>query len=352
MTLRIAYLPGDGVGPEVADAARRALETAARIVGVGTSFDERRFGGAAIDGDGAPFPDETRRACLEADAVLLGAVGGPTWDDAPVRPEAGLLDLRKTLGVFANLRPVVCAAGLEDLSPLKNDRARGVDLLIVRELTGGLYFGAREEGAARARDVCDYAVNEIERVARVAFDAARRRRGRVVSADKANVLATSRLWRRAVSAVHAADYEDVELSHELVDAMAMKLVVQPARYDVILTENLFGDILSDEAAAIAGSIGLAPSASLGPDRRGVYEPIHGSAPDIAGEDLANPIGAILSGAMLLRHSAGAPAAAEIVERAAALVLADGVRPRDMGGEAKCGDVADAVVAAIEAEARS
>lgn len=328
----IACLPGDGVGPEVTHAARRVLETAQRKFGLSLTFREFFFGGAAIDAMGDPFPEETRAGCLEADAVFLGAVGGPKWDGAVKRPEAGLLALRKELDVYANLRPVSVAPGMEHFSPLTPDRAKGVDLLIVRELTGGLYFGAREEGADRARDECAYSREEVTRVARIAFEAARKRSGRVTSVDKANVLATSRLWRAAVNDLHQIDYRDVALSHELVDAMAMKLIQRPAAFDVILTENLFGDILSDEASVLSGSIGLAPSASLGDGARGLYEPIHGSAPDIAGQGKANPVGAILSAAMMLRYSLAENDAADAIDAAVAKTLAAGRGTSDIGGD--------------------
>ncbi|GAB4520366.1 MAG: 3-isopropylmalate dehydrogenase [Amphiplicatus sp.] len=342
MSRRIVLLPGDGVGPEVTAAARLVLEKAARACGVALAFEERPFGGAAIDAAGDPFPDETRAACLEAKAVFLGAVGGPKWDGAPRRPEAGLLDLRAALGVFANLRPMRVLPGMEALGPLKPEIAKCADILIVRELTGGAYFGAREEGRAHARDEIVYAREEVERVARVAFEAARGRRGRVASVDKANVLATSRLWRAAVRELHEREYPDIALEHVLVDAMAMKLVLAPAAFDVILTENMFGDILSDEASVIAGSIGLSPSASLG-GAVGLYEPIHGSAPDIAGQDKANPAGAILSAAMLARFSLEAEDMARAIEQAVEGAIAAGARTADLGGTLGCRAFAQAVL---------
>lgn len=346
MTLTIAFLPGDGVGPEVARAAQLVMMAAAEKFEIDLTFVERLFGGAAIDEFGDPFPATTKQACLEADAIFLGAVGGPKWDGADIRPEAGLLALRKKLGVFANLRPVQVHAGLEALSPLKEGSVKGVDILIVRELTGGVYFGDREEGCEVARDICTYSREEVERVARVAFDAAKGRRGKVTSVDKANVLATSRLWRAAVNDLHSREYSDIELKHVLVDAMAMKLIQTPASYDVVLTENMFGDILSDEASVIAGSIGLAPSASLGAGRPGLYEPIHGSAPDIAGQDKANPVGAILSAAMMFRHSLAAPEAALRIETVVGDALSAGVGTADVGGSAKCLDVAKAIAATV------
>ena len=346
MTKNIAYLPGDGVGPEVAGAARMVSDAAARKFNVELSFTECDFGGVAIDRHGDPFPEQTRETCAAADAILLGAVGGPKWDGGVKRPEQGLLALRKDLGLYANLRPVKIFKGHEEKSPLKSGRAEGVDMLIVRELTGGIYFGRREEGNEKALDECAYSREEVERVARIAFDAARGRSGRVTSVDKANVLATSRLWRKAVLALRDSEYTDVQLDHELVDAMAMKLIQAPARFDVILTENMFGDILSDEASVIAASIGLAPSASIGSGKAGLYEPIHGSAPDIAGEDKANPVGAILSAAMMFRISLDAPAAAEAIEDAVSAILAAGHGTADIGGNDGCCAFTDRVVAAL------
>ncbi|GJL93429.1 3-isopropylmalate dehydrogenase [Hyphococcus sp.] len=346
MAANIAFLPGDGVGPEVAIAAKHVLEAVAGKFSLSLDFKDCFFGGAAIDACGDPFPEETKSSCLAADAIFLGAIGGPNWDSAKRRPEAGLLDMRKALGVYANLRPVSIAAGMEHLSPLRTERATGVDMLIVRELTGGMYFGAREEGELRATDQCLYTKEEVTRVARIAFEAARKRSGRVASVDKANVLATSRLWRAAVNELHDAKYRDVELSHVLVDAMAMKLIQQPAAFDVILTENLFGDILSDEASVFSGSIGLAPSASLGDGTRGLYEPIHGSAPDIAGQGKANPVGAILSAAMLLRHSLKEITAADAIEAAVSKALAAGRGTSDIGGNDNTASFTDAVVELI------
>ncbi len=346
MTKRIVLLAGDGVGPEVVVAARKVLAAAAEKFALSLEYDDRLFGGAAIDATGNPFPAETKAACLKADAVFLGAVGGPKWDSGALRPEAGLLALRKALGVYANLRPVSVAAGMEHLSPLTPDRAKSVDLLIIRELTGGMYFGKRDEGDETARDECLYTRDEVTRVARIAFETARKRRGRVASIDKANVLATSRLWRAAVNALHAAEFRDVELSHVLVDAMAMRLIQQPAAFDVILTENLFGDILSDEASVLSGSIGLAPSASLGEGPRGLYEPIHGSAPDIAGQDKANPVGAILSAAMMLRYSLDAGAAADAIDKAVSIALGDARGTVDIGGPDSTASFAEAIAALV------
>ncbi|HTQ36976.1 MAG TPA: 3-isopropylmalate dehydrogenase, partial [Steroidobacteraceae bacterium] len=284
MRANIVTLPGDGVGPEVTAAAVSVLEAVATHFDHEFHFDEQQIGGCAIDATGEPLPKASLAACRSADAVLLGAVGGPKWSDpnAPVRPEQGLLALRAALGVYANLRPLQVHPALAALSPLKNEKLKNVDVLFVRELTGGAYFGAKTRTVTAATDECKYTVAEVERVTRRAFELARGRRKRVTSVDKANVLETSRLWRSTVTRV-AADYPDVKLEHQLVDSMAMLLLTQPSHYDVVVTENLFGDILTDEAAALAGSLGLLPSASLGDGKNGVYEPIHGSAPDIAGK---------------------------------------------------------------------
>lgn len=342
MSFNIAFLPGDGVGPEVAGAARRVMERIAVLRDVSIEFHEHGFGGAAIDDYGTPFPAVTKQACIDADAVFLGAVGGPKWDGARVRPEAGLLELRKKLGVFANLRPVAVLAGMEKASPLKSERAQDVDILIIRELTGGLYFGARQEGDERASDECAYTRDEIDRVARIAFETARKRNGKVTSVDKANVLATGRLWRNVVNTLHQNEYGDVDLEHVLVDAMAMKLIQTPRDFDVVLTENMFGDILSDEASVIAGSIGLSPSASIGEGGAGLYEPIHGSAPDIAGQDIANPIGAILSAAMMFRYSFEDEQAARAIENAVVKTIALGEGTPDIGGANGTQETADII----------
>ena len=346
MAAIIVFLPGDGVGPEVAHAAKAVLEKTAKLFNIALNIEDALFGGAAIDETGDPLPDETLRACLGADAVFLGAVGGPKWDKGGPRPEAGLLKLRASLGVYANLRPTFILPGLEDFSPLKRERVAGVDFLMIRELTGGIYFGDRVEGEKKAQDICAYSAEEIRRVAIKAFEAARLRNRRVTSVDKANVLATSRLWRKTVTALRDADYPDVALDHILVDAMAMKLIQNPAAFDVVLTENLFGDILSDEASVIGGSIGLAPSASLGDGKRGLYEPIHGSAPDIAGQDIANPTGAILSAAMMLRYSLENEPAAQAIEKAVNEIITTGARTRDLGGAIGTREFAEMVVAAI------
>ena len=336
---RIVLLPGDGVGPEVTKAARQVLEAVAGDSGHDLQFEEALIGGIAIDETGSPLPDETLRACESADAILLGAVGGPKWSDpsAAVRPEQGLLQIRKHLGLFANLRPVRVFPALIADAPLRPELLHGVDLMIVRELTGGLYFGERAEqgDGDSAYDTLSYSAPEVHRVAKIAFEIARQRKarglaGRVTSVDKANVLASMRLWRREVEAV-SKSYADVTLEHALVDSCAMQLIRRPADYDVLLAGNLFGDILSDEAAVLAGSLGMLPSASLSADGPGLYEPVHGSAPDIAGQGIANPLGAIQSAAMLLRHSLNLPTAADAVEQAVERVLDSGLRTADLGG---------------------
>ncbi len=348
---RVATIPGDGVGPEVVAAARRVVDAAGAGSGFGVDWSEYMVGGAAIDAFGVAIRDEDLTACGEADAILLGAVGGPKWSDpnASVRPEQALFALRGGLGLYANLRPVSVQPTLVGSSPLRPELLAGVDMVIVRELTGGIYFGARTEasaepGARTALDTLPYAEHEIQRIVRLAFDLARTRRGVVTSVDKANVLASSRLWRRIADEV-ATEYPDVRLSHQLVDSCAMLLIRRPADFDVIVTENLFGDILSDEASVLAGSLGVLPSASLGERHTahgqfGLYEPIHGSAPDIAGRDIANPIGTILSAAMLLRTSLGRADAAESVEAAVARALVDGWRTADLADPA---DPADGLV---------
>jgi 3-isopropylmalate dehydrogenase len=338
----ILLLPGDGIGPEVVGAAREVIGAAAEHFGVEVRYEERRIGGTAIREEGEPVSRETLEAASTSDAVLLGAVGHPDFDNTPVRPEAGLLGLRKHLGAYANLRPVTAIPALLDSSPLKREVVEGVDVLIVRELTGGAYFGEKEEGEERASDLSVYTREEIERVARVAFDAAKRRKRRVTSVDKANVMATSRLWRKVVTEV-AEDYPAVELDHVLVDAAAMFLVRTPTRFDVMLTENLFGDILSDEAAMLPGSMGMLPSASIGkPGSPGIFEPVHGSAPDIAGEGKANPYATILSAAMMFRHSLGRPDVAYAIEQGVSVALEAHYSTPDLGGEKPTEEVTKAV----------
>ncbi len=343
-TKQIALLPGDGIGPEVAAAAVQVLDA---VVPGRLAYTEHLFGGISIDEHGTAMTDATLAACRAADAVLLAAVGGPKWDttdpDRP-RPEQGLLGLRKGLGLFANLRPVRAIDALLDASPLREERIAGTDLLVVRELTGGIYFGEKRRTAEMASDLCAYSVEEVERIARTAFRAARRK---VTSVDKANVLETSRLWREVVIRVHAQEFPDVPLEHLLVDNAAMQLVSNPSGFDVILTENLFGDILSDEAAMITGSIGMLPSASIGnPDGPGLFEPVHGSAPDIAGQGIANPLAMFLSSALMLRHAFGWETEAASLESAVDRALEEGLLTRDLGGQATTAQATEAVLALV------
>jgi 3-isopropylmalate dehydrogenase len=327
----LAVLPGDGIGAEVTAEAEKALHAVGERFGHRFEMEHGLVGGAAMDATGLPLPEETLALCQAADAVLFGAVGDPKYDDpkASVRPEQALFGLRQGFGLFANLRPVWVHPALAGSSPLRAELVRSVDLIVVRELTGGIYFGQpRVEGSERAVDTMVYTRAEVERIAHVAFRAARERRGKVTSVDKANVLACSRLWRRAVEGV-ASDYADVTLEHMLVDAATMHLIKRPRDFDVILTGNMFGDIISDETSVLAGSMGMLPSASLGEGRLGLYEPIHGSAPDIAGQGIANPLAAILSAAMLLRHSLGLEAEARAVEDAVSAVLDAGHRTADL-----------------------
>jgi 3-isopropylmalate dehydrogenase len=339
---RIVTLPGDGIGPEIMAAARELLSKVGEF-----ELDERPIGGASIDAHGTALTDEVLELCRGADAVLLAAVGGPRWDAAVAedpsapRPEQGLLGLRKGLGLFANLRPVRPSPALLDASPLKRDRIEGTDLLVVRELTGGIYFGESGRDGDSAHDDCAYTVPEIERIARMAFASSRRR---VTSVDKANVLETSRLWRETVSRLGAEEFPRVPLDHLLVDNAAMQLVSRPADFDVIVTENLFGDILSDEAAMLTGSLGMLPSASLGEEgQAGLFEPVHGSAPDIAGTGKANPLAMFGSVALMLRHGLALEEAAAAVESAVDRALGDGLRTADLGGEATTEDATRAVL---------
>ncbi len=334
-TRKIAVLAGDGIGREVIPEARKILEIVAKATGESFEFETGLCGGAAIDASGDPLPDSSLRLCEESDAILFGSVGGPKWDSLPQeqRPERGLLRIRKELDLFANLRPVKCFPMLVDASPLKRSVVEGTDLMVVRELTGGLYFGeprGREgfaDGGERAVNTMSYTTREIERVARAAFDAAMKRRKRLASVDKANVLVVSQLWREVVTRV-AKEYPQVTLEHVLVDNCAMALVNQPTHFDTIVTENTFGDILSDEAAVLAGSMGMLPSASLG-GRVGLFEPVHGTAPDIAGQGIANPIAAILSAAMLLKYAFSLGADADRIEAAVLRVLEQGHRTKDI-----------------------
>jgi 3-isopropylmalate dehydrogenase len=339
MAAKVVLLPGDGIGPEIVGPALEVLHA----VGAEFDYEQLPFGGASIDEHGVALTDATLSACEAADAVLLAAVGGPKWDTtdpAKPRPEQGLLGLRKGLGLFANLRPVKPIPALYDASPLKREVIEHTDLLVVRELTGGIYFGDKTRTADSASDACVYTREEIERIARVAFGAAK---SRVTSVDKANVLETSRLWREVVRDVHGAEFPNIELEHLLVDSAAMRLVAAPRHFEVILTENMFGDILSDEAAMLTGSLGMLPSASLGDGGPGVFEPVHGSAPDIAGQGIANPLAMFLSGAMMLRHGFGMKAEAAAVESAVDRALAEGLRTPDLGGDATTAQTTQAVI---------
>lgn len=331
MSAKIIVLPGDGIGPEVTHEGVRVLKRVAEKFGHQFDFEERMIGGNAIDATGSALPDDTLKACQRANAILLGAVGGPKWDDprAKTRPEAGLLALRKGLDLYANLRPVKPHPALADISPLRAERLRGVDFIVVRELTGGLYFGQpKERRAHSAVDTMEYHDFEIRRILNLGFKLAEPRRKQVMSVDKANVLESSRYWRE-IAIECAQDFPNVKLEHMLVDTAAMRLVMSPSQFDVIVTENTFGDILTDEAAVLVGSMGLLPSASLGEGTRGVYEPIHGSAPDIAGKGIANPIGTILSAAMLLRYSLRLAPEADAIERAVDRALSEGCRTEDI-----------------------
>jgi len=355
MSYRIVLIPGDGIGPEIVDGAVKVLKAVGEKYGHDFQFETVLAGGCAIDAHGVPLPDETLQKCLASDSVLLGAVGGPKWDTLPghLRPERALLGIRKELGLFANLRPAKLQKELAAASPLRADiAAKGVDLLIVRELTGGMYFGPRGRGEGElgenAFDTEIYSVGEIDRIGRVAFETARKRGKKICSIDKANVLESSRLWRETMHKL-AAEYPDVVYSDMLVDNAAMQLIQNPSQFDVIVTSNLFGDILSDEASQLTGSIGLLASASLGEGTRGMYEPIHGSAPDIAGQGIANPIATILSAAMMLSLSFGLAAEAKAVEDAVAKVLASGARTKDIaaGGAFIPGaEMTDRIIAAL------
>jgi 3-isopropylmalate dehydrogenase len=330
-TFRVTALPGDGVGSEVFAAAREVLQLIGARFAVDVQLDEQLIGGAAVDATGDPLPPATIASCQAADAILLGAVGGPKWDSYPAaqRPEKGLLRLRSEFGLFCNLRPVVTHPALHRFSPIKADRLDRVDLMIVRELTGGIYFGERSRDVDHAQDLCVYSRAEIERVTRKACLLAQQRDGRITHVDKANVLETSRLWREVVARVVQEEFPGIRLENMLVDSAAMHLLTRPGSFDVLLTENLFGDILSDEASMLCGSMGLLPSASLREDRFGMYEPVHGSAPDIAGKGIANPYAMLLSVALMLRHSLSSPEAAEALEQAIYACWQDGVLTRDL-----------------------
>jgi 3-isopropylmalate dehydrogenase len=344
MIHRVVILPGDGIGPEIMAPTLELLAALGEF-----EFERHSFGGASIDAYGAPLTEQTLAACRAADAVLLAAVGGPRWDttdpQAP-RPEQGLLGLRKGLGLYANLRPVRPLPALRGASPLREELIEGVDLLVVRELTGGIYFGEKSRTPEGASDVCAYSVEEIERIARRAFSLAR---AKVSSVDKANVLETSRLWREVVARVHSREYPHIQLEHVLVDNAAMQLISSPRHFDVILTENMFGDILSDEAAMLTGSIGMLPSASLGdsgPHSPGLFEPVHGSAPDIAGGGVANPLAMFLSAALMLRHGLGLASEAAALESAVEGALDTGLRTPDLGGSASTAEATRAVLEQI------
>ena len=349
MQANIVVLPGDGIGPEIVSATLPVLEAIATRHGHRFQFHEHDIGGIAIDRHGVPLPESTLAAAQRADAILLGAVGGPKWSDpnARVRPEQGLLAIRKGLGLFANLRPTRPHPAALGASPVKSHLLEGVDILVVRELTGGIYFGDKTRSDTDASDLCRYSVAEVERVVRMAASLARARRGHLTSVDKANVLETSRLWRDVAARIGREEFPDVELEHQLVDSMAMHLIAKPRAYDVIVTENMFGDILTDEASMLAGSLGLLPSASLGSSRVGIYEPIHGSAPDIAGQGIANPYATILSAALLLRHSLGLEAEAAAIEAAVSDALDAQVFTADLADPGRAVSTAQAAQAVLE-----
>ena len=345
MKRKIVALAGDGIGPEIMEAGLEVLASISEKTGFDYEIDRRPFGGAGIDAAGHPLPDETLKASREADAILLAAIGSPQYDDVPVRPEQGLLALRKELNLYANIRPVKIFESLKHLSPLKPERITGVDFVVVRELTGGIYFGEHILEEKKARDINDYSYEEVERIIRKAFEIARSRRKILTSIDKQNVLATSKLWRRVADEV-AKDFSDVTLEHQLVDSAAMLMITNPAKFDVIVTENLFGDILSDESSVLSGTLGVMPSASHSKNGPSLYEPIHGSAPDIAGQGIANPISMILSVAMMLRDSFGRYEDAERIEQAVESALAAGILTRDLGGQASTKEMTKAIIARL------
>ncbi|EFQ57496.1 3-isopropylmalate dehydrogenase [Streptococcus downei F0415] len=343
MTKKIVTLAGDGIGPEIMAAGLKVLEALTKKIDFAYQLDAQPFGGAGIDQSGHPLPEATLSAARSADAILLAAIGSPQYDAAPVRPEQGLLALRKELKLFANIRPVKIFQALKHLSPLKPERIEGVDFVVVRELTGGIYFGQHDLKETSARDINDYSTEEIERIVRKAFTIAQGRGEKVTSIDKQNVLATSKLWRKVADQV-AQDYPEVTLEHQLVDSAAMLMITDPARFDVVVTENLFGDILSDESSVLPGTLGVMPSASHSQDGPSLYEPIHGSAPDIAGQGIANPISMILSVAMMLRDSFGQETGASLIEQAVDKTLNQGVLTRDLGGQATTAQMTAAIIA--------
>ena len=345
MKRKIVALAGDGIGPEIMEAGLEVLASISEKTGFDYEIDRRPFGGAGIDAAGHPLPDQTLKASREADAILLAAIGSPQYDDAPVRPEQGLLALRKELNLYANIRPVKIFESLKHLSPLKPERITGVDFVVVRELTGGIYFGDHILEEKKARDINDYSYEEVERIIRKAFEIARSRRKILTSIDKQNVLATSKLWRRVAEEV-AKDFPDVILEHQLVDSAAMLMITNPAKFDVIVTENLFGDILSDESSVLSGTLGVMPSASHSENGSSLYEPIHGSAPDIAGLGIANPISMILSVAMMLRESFGRFEDADRIEDVVEETLAAGILTRDTGGQASTREMTEAIIARL------
>lgn len=339
---KIVTLAGDGIGPEIMAAGLEVLNVVAQKVGFEYETQAKAFGGAGIDDSGHPLPADTLEAAKSADAILLAAIGSPQYDNAPVRPEQGLLAIRKELNLFANIRPVRIFDALKHLSPLKPERIEGVNFVVVRELTGGIYFGEHILNEESARDINDYSADEIRRIMRKAFEIARGRNKKVTSIDKQNVLATSKLWRKVAEEV-AKEYPDVTLEHQLVDSAAMIMITNPARFDVVVTENLFGDILSDESSVLPGTLGVMPSASHSENGPSLYEPIHGSAPDIAGKGIANPISMILSVAMMLRESFGENAGAEMIENAVDKTLAQGVLTHDLGGQADTATMTAAII---------
>lgn len=346
MSKRIIALPGDGIGVEIMESALNILAEIMRQDNLDFDIERLAFGGAGIDEQGDPLPAETLKACEKADAILLGAIGGPKWDNAPKRPEQGLLGLRKALGLFANIRPISVPDAVVHLSPLKEENVRGVDFVVVRELTGGSYFGEKKLGETEASDLCTYSKAEIQRIIRKAFEIAQTRNKKVTSVDKANVLATSKLWRQTAEEV-AQEFPDCTLEHQLVDSAAMVMIQKPKAFDVIVTENLFGDILSDEASVIPGSLGMMPSASHSESGPSLYEPIHGSAPDIANQNIANPMSMILSVAMMLRQSFGLESSAQKIEESCDRVMNQGILTMDLGGKATTTEFTEAVIQALQ-----